>query len=121
MKHLYLFPIALLLLVLGIAMAQPPQRVPAYRGVITHVQPNGDTLHLYLRGDEWYHFSMTLDGWEIYEDQRGKICYMRIKCNGDTVRTIRQAHDADRRTRCEQRWLDKHGVKRIVDRHPNED
>ncbi|MBP5476493.1 MAG: hypothetical protein J6Y00_02255 [Paludibacteraceae bacterium] len=94
-----------------------PQRVPAYRGVIPRTQPDGTILHIYLRGDEWSHFSMTTDGYEVREDAAGRICYMQKAEGGDgqqaTV-TDRQAHDRDNRTEEEQEWLEKHGVKRIV-------
>ena len=114
MKTIYHLIALLTLLTLGstAAQAQQPQRVPAYREVITRVQPNGDTLHIYLRGDEWNHFAMTVDGWEIRENNKGKLCYLRLKKNGDKVMTCRQAHDADRRSRCESKWLNRHGVKR---------
>ena len=113
MKHtvIYLFTIiSLFLLTTNSAFAQP-QRVPAYRGVLIHVQPDGDTLHYYLRGDEWHHYSITLDGYEIKENKKGKLCYVRLKRNGETVITNRQAKDIDKRRKCEQRWLNKHGNK----------
>jgi len=92
-----------------------PQRVPAYRGVIARVQPDGDTLHVFLRGDEWSHFSMTTDGYEVREDSNGRICYMQSLNGGaDKKETTRQAHDTRKRTEKEQKWLEKNGVKRIV-------
>ena len=90
-----------------------PQRVPAYRGVIPRIQPDGDTLHVFLRGDEWSHFSMTTDGYEVREDKDGRICYMQYVAGSDTKEaTDRQAHDARKRTPEEQEWLEKNGVKR---------
>lgn len=114
MKHIFRLIVlsAILTLCLTTLQAQQPQRVPAYHGVITRVQPNGDTLHIFLRGDEWNHFTMTIDGWEIRENKKGKLCYLKLKKNGDKVVTSRQAHDANRRSRCETKWLNKHGVKR---------
>lgn len=98
-----------------------PDRVPAYRGIIARVQPDGDTLHIFLRGDEWSHFSMTMDGYEVREDSVGKICYMQ-RLMGETmaengqekVVTDRQAHDPDKRTEKEQKWLERNGVLRMV-------
>ena len=46
------------LLAIGL-QAQAPARVPAYQGLIERVQPNGDTLRTYLRGDERSHYMMT--------------------------------------------------------------
>lgn len=100
--------------------AQEPARVPAYPGVITRIQPSGDTLHVYLRGDERWHFMMTVDGWEVNEDNKGKICYNKLKTrkvDGEkkqvSVATRRVAHDADKRSKCEQRWLNKRGVQKM--------
>lgn len=98
-----------------------PNRVPAYRGLIARVQPDGDTLHIFLRGDEWSHFSMTMDGYEVREDSVGKICYMQRTTGGtmaengqEKVVTDRQAHDPDKRTEKEQKWLKRNGVLRMV-------
>lgn len=106
--------------ILAGVQAQHPARVPAYPGVITRVQPNGDTLHVYLRGDEHYHYMMTTDGWQVMEKDNGKICYCRMKTRkveGEkkqvAVPTCRTAHDADKRSKCEQRWLSKHGIQKI--------
>ena len=101
--------------------AQQPARVPARPGVIERVQPNGDTLHVFLRGDERHHFMMTVDGWQVMEDKKGKICYCKLKqrkIKGEGMRalparTCRTAHDATKRSKCEQRWLEKHGIQKI--------
>ena len=102
------------------SQAQQPARVPARPGVINRIQPNGDTLHVFLRGDEHWHFTMTVDGWQVKEDNKGKICYAVLKTrkiNGEkqqvAVITRRQAHDAAKRSKCEQRWLSKHGIQNM--------
>ena len=54
-----------LLGVMGMGVyAQQPARVPAYRGMIERVQPNGYTLRTFLRGDEHKHWLM---GWRSTE------------------------------------------------------
>ena len=100
-----------------LSMQGQPARVPARPGVIPIEQPNGDTLHTYLRGDEHWHIMMTVDGWQVKEDKHGKLCYATLKkrkVNGEkkqvAVVTRRTAHDANRRSKCEQRWLEKHGI-----------
>lgn len=102
--------------------AQQPARVPAYRGVIERIQPSGDTLHIYLRGDEHWHFAMTVDGWQIKENKKGALCYCKLKTrkvNGEkqqtAVLTRRMAHDADKRSKCEQRWLNRHGIQKMAE------
>lgn len=92
--------------------AQGPARVPAYRGLIERVQPNGDTLHVYLRGDERSHFTMTEDGWQLLENEKGWLKYAKKNRKGEVVMSCRRAHDAVKRKRCENRWLEKKGIKK---------
>lgn len=93
----------------------PPHRgVPAYPGVIERVQPDGDTLQTYLRGDERMHWTMTLDGWQVIEDRHGRLCYATTNCTGKVISSRKQAHNKERRTARETAWLEKHGVKKEV-------
>lgn len=96
----------------GLCYADGPAKVPAYRGIIERVQPNGDTLRTYLRGDENYHWMMTEDGWEIREHKNGWLKYVKLNRKGEAVLSLRKAHNADKRSKCEQKWLEKHGVKK---------
>ena len=92
--------------------AQSPAKVPAYKGIIERVQPNGDTLQTYLRGDEHMHWMMTEDGWQILEGKKGWYVYAKTNCKGKVVTSCRKVHNADKRSKCEQRWLQKHGIKK---------
>lgn len=94
------------------AQAQTPAKVPAYRGLIERVQPNGDTLRTYLRGDEQYHFAMTEDGWQIKEDKKGWLKYAKLNRKGETVISCRKAHNTEKRSKWETKWLEKHGIKK---------
>lgn len=94
--------------------AQKIAKVPAYRGLIERVQPNGDTLRTYLRGDEHKHWAMTEDGWKILETKHGWLKYAKKNRKGEVVASCRKAHNAEKRSRCEQRWLEKNGVKVII-------
>ena len=89
-----------------------PERrgVPAYRGLIEREQPNGYKLRTYLRGDERMHWAMTEDHWQLIEDKNGWLKYAKLKKNGDVVRSCRKAHNAEDRSKCEKRWLEKYGV-----------
>ncbi len=93
--------------------AQQPAKVPAYRGMIERVQPNGYTLRTFLRGDEHKHWMMTEDGWQIKESKRGWLKYAKMNRKGEVVISCRRARNAEDRSKCQQRWLEKHGVKRI--------
>lgn len=100
------------MLVSANAQDTKPAKVPAYRGLIERVQPNGDTLRTYLRGDEHRHWMMTEDGWQIRESKKGWLKYVKMNRKGQVVLSCRKAHNADQRRKCEQRWLEKHGVKK---------
>ena len=96
----------------GICMADGPARVPAYRGIIERVQPNGDTLRTFLRGDEHKHWMMTEDGWQIFETKKGWYKYAKTNRKGEVVTGCCKAHNAEKRSKCENKWLLKHGVKK---------
>ena len=89
--------------------AQNAARVPAYRGVIERVQPNGDTIQTYLRGDENYHWMMTLDGWQILQNDKGWYVYAK----GEKAKASRKKVHPGQRTKCEQKWLEKHGIRKV--------
>lgn len=100
-------------MLLGIsANAQRAAKVPAYPGIIKRVQPNGDTLRTYLRGDEHKHWMMTEDGWQIKETDKQWYKYAKMNRKGEVVTSCRKAHNAEDRCKCEKRWLEKHGVKK---------
>lgn len=94
------------------AQAQQPQKVPAYPGVIERVQPDGYKLQTFLRGDERKHFTMTVDGWQIKENQKGYLCYAQVKKDGSIVASRKVAHNAEDRKKSEVRWLNKKGIKK---------
>ena len=109
----FLFVVLMATITLGMR-AQAPAQVPAYRGIIERVQPNGDTLRTYLRGDEHLHWMMTEDGWQIMETKRGWYKYAKLNRKGQAKASCRKAHNADKRSKCETKWLNKHGVKKSL-------
>lgn len=114
MKKTFLLVALMAMMVVGAnAQEQPmPAKVPAYRGLIERVQPNGDTLRTYLRGDEHFHWMMTEDGWQIKESKKGWLKYAKVNRKGETVISWRKAHNAEDRSKCEIKWLNKHGIKK---------
>ena len=70
---------------------QKPSQVPAYRGVIERVQPNGDTIYVRLHGDERRHW-MTMEDGEtlVKENKKGYICYAKKKKDGRIVTTCKK-------------------------------
>ncbi len=89
--------------------ADGPARVPAYRGLIERKQPNGYVLRTYLRGDEHKHWNMTEDGWLIRENKRGWLKYVKTNRKGELVTSCKKARNAEDRSKCQKRWLEKHG------------
>ena len=111
MKRIFLLMALVAMVVTGMN-AQQPAKVPAYRGMIERVQPNGDTLRTFLRGDEHKHWMMTEDGWQIRENSKGWLKYVKTNRKGEVVLSWRKAHNAEDRSKCEIKWLNKHGVKK---------
>lgn len=109
MKRTIVATICIILFSVNIYAQRQPARVQAISTPIQRVQPDGDTLTILLRGDERSHFTMTLDGWKISENEKGQLCYLTVKKNKETL-SSRQAHNADRRKCCEKRWLKKNGI-----------
>ena len=118
MKRIILYIVTLLTIFTVSLSAQEQHfssaRVPAYPWVMPHIQPNGDTLHFYLRGDERYHYMITEDGWEIQHNDKGALCYVKQLSNGETKVSCKQAKDASKRSRCEQWWLKHYGINKIA-------
>lgn len=86
--------------------------VPAYPGVIQRVQPNGDTLRVFVRGDERSHYTMTEDGWQVMEGKNGWLKYAKLNRKGEVVISCRKAHNAEARRKCEMKWINKYGIKK---------
>ena len=90
-----------LILALGcglLAIAQKPARVPAYKGVIERIQPNGDTVYVRLHGDERRHWMTLKDGKTLVkEDNKGYICYAKKKKDGRIVATRKKVKQSLKR------------------------
>ena len=83
-----------LLLAIGyglLAIGQKPARIPAYKGIIERIQPDGDTIYVRLHGDERKHWMTLEDGKTLVkENKEGYICYAKQKKNGQIVATRRK-------------------------------
>ena len=90
----------ILAIVCGLAVMaqQKPARVPAYKGVIERVQPNGDTVYVRLHGDERRHWMTLEDGKTLVkENNKGYICYAKKKKDGRIVATCKKVKQSQRR------------------------
>ena len=86
--------------------AQQPSKLPAKLDLMIAVQPDGDTLNIFLRGDEKNHFRMTEDGFLILKDDDGFYCYAK-ECRGDVKPSSRKAKNAEKRSWCDKLYLRK--------------
>ena len=98
--------------------------VPADPRPMDVVQPNGDTLTIRLVGDERFHFTTTVDGFLIAKNDQGYYCYAKWTEEQEDGKayfvakpTSRKAHNADKRKKCEQRWVEKQNKKNRKTRH----
>lgn len=112
MKKIILLVALMTTMVLGMNAQQRPSKVQAYPGIIEKVQPNGDTIRIYLRGDERMHWTMTEDGWQIKENKKGWFKYAKLNRKGEVVSSNKKVHNADKRSKCEIKWLEKNGIKK---------
>ena len=83
---------AVLMLVAATAWARP-----ALRGAVKCMQPDGTPVMLELHGDEYYHFSTTVDGYTVLQNERGAYEYAR-RDGRRLVPTGVLAHDAGKRS-----------------------
>ena len=114
MKKILLLVAVMATMSIGVCYADGPARVPAYPGLIERVQPNGYTIRTFLRGDEHMHWTMTEDGWQIKETDKGWLKYCKVNRKGEVVTSCRKARNVEDRSKCEKRWLEKHGVHKHV-------
>ena len=85
--------------------------IPAYRGTVKRVQPDGTTLHIRMQGDEHRHLITTTDGRPLAQDEDGWLRYAQL--SGGRVVCIPSspaAHDADLRSDEEKDFLDAHAA-----------
>lgn len=98
------------LLIAGYTAAQSRRGVPATPRPIVRVQPDGDTLLVRLHGDERKHWATTDDGYWVIENANGVLCYALRDKNGTVIASRKQAHNADKRTRCEQKYIQRKNI-----------
>ena len=85
------------------AMAIAAQASPAHPASVNVAQPDGDSLALSLKGDEYYHFNTTSDGYTVVQ-ANGRWEYA-VKHNGRLTSSGVMAHNPSRRTLAETQLL----------------
>ena len=79
--------------------------VPANPQPVVTNQPDGSMVTLKLCGDEFYHFSTTLDGYTVVKNVAGAWVYAVRNADNNLVASNVLAHDADNRSAEEQSLL----------------
>lgn len=85
--------------------------IPAYRGTVKRIQPDGTTLHILVQGDERRHLITTTDGRPLKQDKDGWLRYSqlsegRVEC----ISSSPVAHDSDKRSAEEKAFLEAHAT-----------
>ena len=85
--------------------------IPAYRGTVKRIQPDGTTLHILVQGDEHRHLITTTDGRPLKQDKDGWLRYAqlsegRVEC----ISSSPVAHDSDKRSAEEKAFLEAHAT-----------
>ncbi|MDY6036618.1 MAG: hypothetical protein SPI67_03950 [Paludibacteraceae bacterium] len=101
-----------LLLVVVVGTKAQPARVPAVREPIEVMQPDSTLLTVLLHGDEWKHWRTTIDGFVVEQDDKGFYRYVVVTTKGEQRMGCRVAHNPADRSKCEQKYVSKKGVKR---------
>ena len=71
------------------------------------IQSDGRVLELYLRGDEWFNYAVTSDGYTILPNQNADYCYAYQNSAGEVVVSKYLATNPAMRTAEEQIFLSK--------------
>ena len=94
----------ILSIIAGVACALSAYAVPACPEATKILQPDGSYVTVKLVGDEYLHFTTTVDGYTIARNESGYYVYVE-KVDGVLLRTPIVAHDVDSRTADEVKFL----------------
>lgn len=80
---------------------------PATKKQIEYKQPDGTILPLFLKGDENLHCAVTIDGYTLLSNKEGGYEYAKLDKNKCLISSGKLAHDSEKRTKKEIRFLKK--------------
>jgi len=84
--------------------------VGAYPYPVKLKQSDGTELTVRLKGDEWYHWTTTNDGYRIVQNASGIYEYAALSKTGEVIASGRKANDASLRQSSELKYLKKVGL-----------
>lgn len=79
--------------------------IPAKRVVKSVMQPDGTTLTIVLQGDEYFHYTTTVDGIMVQESSDGSMRYAVASAQGLLSVGEHVAHDPDKRDALENAYV----------------
>ncbi|HLP04723.1 MAG TPA: M6 family metalloprotease domain-containing protein [Paludibacter sp.] len=79
--------------------------VKAYPYPVTVTQPDGTQITMVLKGDEFFHYKTTLDGYLIETDAANIFRYAQVDKYGQVIPTAIKANDIAKRTQAERDFL----------------
>lgn len=89
MRRLHL----LLSTIIFLTISSVVRAIPADPTPVIVQQPDGSSVTLVLRGDEWLHFNTTEDGYTVVKNNEGYYVYA-LKDGGQLIPSLVVAHDA---------------------------
>ena len=91
----------LLFLFLILAGYNSVYAVPAIPYPVTVTQPDGSALQIYLKGDEFFHYETTLDGYLLKTNDKGFFVYAQLDEEKNIIPTAIRASNIENRTKKE--------------------
>lgn len=79
--------------------------VPAYPYPIKITQPDGSVITIRLRGDEYFKYKTTLDGYLLTPNADGVLTYAEQDATGKLISTMVKATDIEKRTVVEKETI----------------
>ena len=102
MKRNLVYAIAVILLV---TISIRSFAVPASPYPVTITQPDGTTLTVILKGDEFHHYHTTEDGFLIVKDKEGIFNYAKVDNQGQKINTRVKANNSTSRSASEKQFV----------------
>jgi M6 family metalloprotease-like protein len=97
----------LALILVAFAMPIAAWSVGANPNPIAVAQPDGSTLQLRVRGDEWNHWISTVDGYHVIKNQQGVYEYAQLSRSGALVASGQKANNIGQRSNSELTLISK--------------
>lgn len=79
--------------------------VPARPGIITVTQSDGTHLKVRIYGDEYYHYTVSEEGYTLASDAKGDYCYATLSPAGQLISTGIKARPMNRLSNAERQQL----------------